>query len=107
MSTDKITEGKHTPGPWKVWDYAIYPGIGSDDACILLSGDREEDCGVRGRTSEEAIANAKLIAAAPCLLKELQRLVSLIEPQEREGGLNIPGLATLNGARAAIAKATL
>ena len=39
------------------------------------------------------------------LLNELERLVMLIEPLEREGGMKIPGLATLNGARAAIAKA--
>jgi hypothetical protein len=51
-------------------------------------------------------ANARLIAAAPCLYRELERLVSLMEPLEREGSLNIPGLATLNGARAVLQKAT-
>jgi hypothetical protein len=40
------------------------------------------------------------------LLKELQHLVRLLEPLEKDGGLDIPGLATLNGARAAIKKAT-
>jgi hypothetical protein len=49
--------------------------------------------------------DARLIAAAPLLLHELQHLVRLLEPIERDGGLDVPGLATLNGARAAIAKA--
>ncbi len=46
-----------------------------------------------------------LFAAAPKLLKELKHLVRYLEPLERDGGLNVPGLATLNGARAAIAEA--
>ena len=44
--------------------------------------------------------------AAPSLLRELKHLVCLLEPLERDGRLNVPGLATLNGARAAIAKAS-
>lgn len=54
----------------------------------------------------DAAANARLIAAAPDLLKELQHLVRLLQPLEENGGFNVPGLATLNGARLAIAKAT-
>jgi hypothetical protein len=53
----------------------------------------------------ERDANARLIAAAPDLLKELKHLVALMEPLEADGRLHIPGLATVNGARAAIAKA--
>jgi hypothetical protein len=54
---------------------------------------------------ETSLAHARLISAAPDLLRELAHLVRLMEPQERDGSLDIPGLATLNGARAAIAKA--
>lgn len=50
-------------------------------------------------------ADANLIAAAPDMLKELKHLVGLLEPMESDGSLAIPGLATLNGAREAIAKA--
>lgn len=57
------------------------------------------------RVEEEREANAKLIAAAPDLLKELVHLVRLLEPLEKEGGMDIPGLATLNGARKSIEKA--
>ena len=37
------------------------------------------------------------------LRRELEHLVFLMEPVEYGGGLNIPGLATLNGARNALA----
>jgi len=39
------------------------------------------------------------------LVRQLSHLVRHLEPLERSGGLNVPGLATLNGARAALAKA--
>ena len=58
---------------------------------------------------EQAVAiqdyRGRLIAAAPDLLAELKHLIALIEPLERDGRLNVPGLATLNGARAAVARA--
>lgn len=38
-------------------------------------------------------------------LKELKHLVRLLEPMEEAGTLNVPGLATLNGARRAISEA--
>lgn len=47
---------------------------------------------------------ANLIAAAPDLLKELEHLVRLVGPA-LENGADIPGLATVNGAVAAIKKA--
>lgn len=53
----------------------------------------------------EELANAKLFAASKDLLKELIHLVRLLEPLEMDGRLDVPGLATLNGARKAIDKA--
>lgn len=38
------------------------------------------------------------------LARELGHLARLLEPQEADGSLSVPGLATLNGARAALAK---
>jgi hypothetical protein len=46
-----------------------------------------------------------LFSASKDLLKELMHLVNLLEPLEQAGTLDIPGLATLNGARKAIDKA--
>lgn len=47
----------------------------------------------------------KLEKAAPLLYKELEHLVKLLEPLEQSGSLDVPGLATLNGARNALKKA--
>jgi hypothetical protein len=47
----------------------------------------------------------QLMAAAPDLYRELQHLVRLLETYEESGDLNVYGLATLNGARAALSRA--
>ncbi len=90
----------HTPGPWKV-DAGGFP--------ILIEGPQGEYvASIEAATAEgdeQGQINAALIAAAPELFKELERLVRLMEPREVAGCLNIPGLATLNGPRAALAKA--
>ena len=54
---------------------------------------------------EHAKANAHLYASATELLAELKHLVALLGLMELASTLNVPGLATLNGAREAIAKA--
>jgi hypothetical protein len=103
----------HTPGPWSVApypegaellevvaDYSELPG-GRKSAHWIA----ELDAGGIDDDRETNAANARLIAAAPELYKELRHLVGLLEVAELEGELNVPGLATLNGARAAIAKA--
>ena len=43
--------------------------------------------------------------SSTAVLQELERLVRLMEPREAACYLNIPVLSTLNGPRAAIAKA--
>lgn len=53
----------------------------------------------------EALRAAALFRSSFRLLKELKHLVRLLEPLEKEGALNVPGLATLNGARLAISQA--
>ena len=52
--------------------------------------------------SELARDFAAMACAAPKLLHELEHLVGLLEPMEQDGTLQVPGLATLNGAREAI-----
>jgi hypothetical protein len=54
--------------------------------------------------AQDGMSNADLIAAAPELLRELEHLARCIGPWI-EAGHGIPGIATLNGARAAIFKA--
>jgi len=107
---------KHTPGPWAI-SHGCLPGdsgfsIGSDNAasknvkitaecwpCTITSEDHRQ----------ELFANAKLIAAAPCLLEALISLQVFI------GQTSVQGVyvdecygagKVLEAARAAIAKAT-
>jgi hypothetical protein len=89
---------KHTPGPWI---------IDAEENFIHATDPRHTIvCGFYATLrNPEVMADARLIAAAPELLSELRHLVLLLEPLEKGGTLNVPGLATLNGARVAIAKA--
>lgn len=59
----------------------------------------------RKRRYAEQQAKARLYAAAPELLRELTHLTRCLHPWI-ESGNSVPGVATLNGALAAIAKAT-
>ena len=84
---------KHTPGPWHVFkDSSIY----SKHADYTLAEI------VAGMTDEECDANARLIAAAPELLKALQAALDALRGSA--------GFDEINNAKkqvkAAIAKAT-
>lgn len=94
---------KHTPGPWTFGHWGNHFWVSPDK-----SGQSQKVAQViwdMGEAVEEGRENARLIAAAPELLTELKHVIRLLEPLENNGNLNVPGLATLNGARAAIAKA--
>lgn len=107
---------KHTPGPW----IAIHsiPEEGSE--CFWLRaqpggticrGFSQEIGTINGPQSGEQEANARLIAAAPEQHAEMLRYLPVLERAEADpelwerltAGL---GIATLNGYRAALAKAT-
>ena len=85
----------HTPGPWEACepgDYGDYHG-----QCVVILGDDKRVAVVLGE-DEEAVANARLIAAAPHLLGALQELLGCDKTQTSIGAVM--------RARAAIAKAT-
>jgi hypothetical protein len=77
---------KHTPGPWTLFqDQSVrhYAGIEAGKLSIVAIGYPElipamDDSGVHGRTEEEALANALLIAAAPDLLEALEKCLYII-----------------------------
>lgn len=100
-STD-TTIVSHTPGPWRVED------VGIDDSIAIMSGPAAEYRWLataspdpsRGIDWDQTQANARLIAAAPELLRELKELMALVAaeyPQQQR--------VWLANALAAIAKA--
>ncbi len=105
-----MNEATFTPGPWIARQFPtaayarpqwwVLDSIPDQDGKVIANA-----IAVATATNPDAEANARLIAACPDLYRELAYLVSMIEPLEREGRIQIPGIATLNGARAALAKA--
>ncbi len=78
---------KHTPGPWFINDH---PYDNQPEYILAKTGDSKDDCRdivniaivernknvIEGwRSKEEAIANARLIAAAPEMLEALKTVV--------------------------------
>ena len=69
---------QHTPGPWV---------LSEESPKIIKKGDRliGSTCGHPGSwaypTEEEGIANARLISAAPDLLKQLRELLAMVGRQ--------------------------
>lgn len=95
---------KHTPGPWELEDDGgIRAGCGGCVAFVQPHGNVNT---IHREGESFSSADGRLIAAAPDLYRELKHLVRLLEPLEHVTGLEVPGLATLNGARLALAKAT-
>jgi hypothetical protein len=95
----------YTPGPW---DFRGSLGPASNPHAKgphIVEANGTQIAIMSGWRSDVTEANARLIAAAPELLKELRHLVRLLEPAEKDGAIDVPGLATLNAARAAIRKA--
>lgn len=72
---------------------------------ISVYGDLGEIARVHGNGKGHSIKRARIVAASEDLYKELRHLVNLLEPLELSGRLQVPGLATLNGARQALKKA--
>lgn len=95
-----MSAAKHTPGPWR-----IRPSSGGRPAIIYGNdGWPVGDVTVsHGRVSQEQQdANASLIAAAPDLLENLQRMVRFLEVEDAW----LANFGEVEAARAAIAKAT-
>lgn len=67
--------------------------------------DALDEIAIGVRTLVEVVAERDALAARVVELeRELSHLVRLLEPLEEIGTLNIPGLATLNAARALLTK---
>lgn len=70
--------GEHTKGPWFVWKDGIYAGPPSEMTKVSVTGYRAHICDVdvdcEYTTAKERKANATLIASAPALAAEVERL---------------------------------
>lgn len=104
------TQTRFTPGKWQ--NMEGFPCYVETEAGLPIAvthpheiAHREAVDGVDCPDLDECIANGILLAAAPRLYAELDHLVSLLEPLEQSGALNVPGLATLNAARDALKQA--
>lgn len=95
-----MTKTSHTPGPWTAkWSkyregvFIVQAGMPSNRVLAQFDGDGYGPDG-------QSLADARLIAAAPCLLEALRFLA---DQAERTPG---PTIAGIHEARAAIARAT-
>lgn len=99
-----MSAAKHTPGPWRTSKPREEFGlVWARDVEVARSSDYQ--------SLEEQRANARLISAAPEMLSEMKRYLPLLERIEADPSLweratVSLGIATLNGYRAAISKAT-
>lgn len=100
-----MSEAKHTPGPWAVYDGkdVDFPGIEAQNGTVVIFGATRQgdDGGVRGLPG-----NANLIAAAPELLEALQAIIQRENDFNRWGQGTLIGDSVADNARRAIAKAT-
>ena len=101
MSKSKATETvtQHTPAPWRVEHdeadvYVLMDALGGeeDDHLLVYAADRTEK-------PEQRLADARLIAAAPDLLRLLDEAVAALEAENTQTAL------LQDEIRAAIAKA--
>lgn len=107
MSAHSEAGSGHTEGPWEICD----PVIGAKAHGICQKGDAFLVAVANQRTpthnSQESLANARLIAASPCLLEAL--LVALPYVEDMLDSVEFkPGVSKRHVAqiRAAIANAT-
>lgn len=72
-----------TPGPWEWYGPTRYEGLTFTHEAHVGPGDGNDSCGpiaaVSGDDDEQAVANARLIAAAPDLLAACERLLACLD----------------------------
>lgn len=95
---------KHTPGPWQFTSWDVYDIRDERARTIALAIVGENRAGQI--SSDEAKANARLIAAAPELLASAQEIMSWMDNLNRYYGERPKETGTAQRLYDAIAKAT-
>lgn len=93
---------QHTPGPWRAIKWSFHAAT-TVVAEVLGHQVVIAECGGSGRYLSESIGDALLIAAAPEMLAELQRLAGYLRSPYFDEGMRY---AVATGVEAVIAKAT-
>jgi len=107
---------EHTPTPWKVYEdfgEATHKGIDQvGGISIICIGIGDDDCGIRGRTDQEALANAAFIVQCvnshEALVKALEFLLDTKWKSVDKDNMEFEGRITcyqLEQARAALSAA--
>lgn len=91
----------HTPGPWVVLQNPMSHDCITSDDCRICDMPRWDD-----EYAEEETANARLIAAAPELLGELENCLDLLVTCFSDSPVDSCMGVAITKARAAIARAT-
>ena len=98
----------HTPGPWTLTNGGYIHAKPTAEHLAKFPKNKRVSVGhvvtFAECTDEQATANARLIAAAPDLLAALRALID-DSWSNISGQLCVPSKATVNAARAALAKA--
>ena len=100
---DATPRAGHTPGPWSC-DPSDHRRIRASNRWSGKGTVTMAD--VFGPDHEETEANARLIAASPCLLEACERLLDAIDAEYPDGKVGSKTDAAYKAARAAIARAT-
>jgi hypothetical protein len=81
----------HTPGPWHVTKHELFHiDRGDIDAWCVHAPGGLPVCRMGGNVSQENVeANARLIAAAPAMYRELELAVRLLDELHRNGAAQI------------------
>lgn len=104
------TKTAHTPGPWElIYDGQAWPHVHAEyvphGAICEMSSHDPQDEGNGDRARNRALANARLIAAAPELLEGMKELLECFREACANPETNMAAARTIAVAEQRIAKA--
>jgi hypothetical protein len=99
-----MSDTKHTPGPWEAVKWSCHAATtvvtGKIGPRVVIC-----ECSGHGRHTDESLANARLIAAAPELLDALERMVDvanwdeMLQSEEQHDAMIVKAEAAIRKAK--------